>query len=513
MARDQKSHGLRLVRWIGLAMSLPALFAVVLLGQNAANLVEGIDDTALKREAAAVQRGVALMGDLHATELLSLAMWDEAFQKVVVSKQRRWIKENFGRDALQSDGEQELVIVDAAGHAIFSSRNGDAPSPERAAHLLAAAGPAMERARVLFQRAHAEGDGFGERMSGALTDGIYVSDLARIDGKPAMITVAPITPDVDDFEVPKDPTLLVGIQVMTPAMLGKLEALSHVEGLRHVAADHEATTGEHALALTSTDGAHVTHLTWTFSPPGSAVLAATAPAIGASLALVVLLTWIGTATVRRLTRKLAESEAAAVHASRHDAATGLANRGWFMRVFADMLQAPREADTVRAVMLIDCDYFKAVNDTLGHAAGDAVLNAIATRLKAEGHAFDIAARLGGDEFALITAPLAHVDDASDVAEQVRTRLMQPVRFEGHVIPVSVSIGVATAVAPGDGDLDAILVRADLALYRAKRDGRGCARTYDADIDTGETSAEEATAMMESVRQTRGGKAPGSAQAA
>ncbi len=229
------------------------------------------------------------------------------------------------------------------------------------------------------------------------------------------------------------------------------------------------------------------HVTWDFRPPGEAILKAALPTIALSLGLVVLLTVAAAVTMRRLTRKLADSEQAAVYASRHDVATGLANRGWFMNQF-DALLAPTHqlGERLRAVLLIDCDYFKSINDTLGHAAGDAVLAALASRMKSLDQRIETAARLGGDEFALISAPLETADAASVLLQAVETVLMQPVLFGPRVIPVSVSIGAALFEDGSEQHIDTLLAQADMALYRAKRDGRGCSRTFDASVDHGVT---------------------------
>lgn len=482
MTHIQGANGGALVRWIGLAMGLPALVAVVLLGKDALMVVDRINEDALRRETAALERGMKMLGELHASEVVSQTLWDEAFRNVVMSKRQNWMRAHFGSVSLSSDSVQQFVVVAPDGKAIFSSQHNSAPPQEDVAGLLAAAAGPMKRARQLYSLARASGEGFDERMPGAMTDGIYVNDFITFDGHPAMITVSPITPDDEAHDTPAEPTLLLGVQVMTEPLLDKLETLSHIDGLEHVGADHAAQTGEHVHDVRDAAGNLVTRVTWDFSSPGYAILRAALPAIALSLGLIALMTTLAAMTVRRLTRRLAESEQAALYASRHDTATGLSNRGWFMRVFTGLLTPAGNAGKTHAVLLIDCDYFKSVNDTLGHAAGDAVLLAIAERLKALKDRVAIAARLGGDEFALVTSPLARVEEAEEVVGEIEKALMRPVVFESHVIPVSVSIGAATVEAPSTLSIDAWLAKADIALYRAKRDGRGCSRLYDAAID-------------------------------
>lgn len=479
------SSGFTLARWVGLAMGLPALIAVVLLGKDALMVIERINEDALKRETLALERGFKMLGELNASEVLSQSMRNEAFRNVVLARHPEWMRDKLGPESLTSEGVQQFVVVDEHGRAIYSSLDGGAPPAERVADLLAAATKPMQRARDLYRSTRVVGKGFDERLPGAMTDGLYVNDMVRIDGRPAMLTVSPITPEDSEHATPTEPTLLLGVQFMTQQVLDKLEALSHVDGLRHVSAPSAPSDG-HAHPVSDIHGNAVTHLTWNFASPGFAILKAALPAIMLSLGLIALMTLAAALTMRRLTRRLAESEQAAIYSSRHDTATGLPNRGWFMNVFEDLLSPADNKSATRAVLLIDCDYFKSVNDTLGHAAGDAVLAAIAERLKGLGTQLAIAARLGGDEFCAITAPLASADDAEtrvrEIAEAITTTA---VLYDCYVVPVSVSIGVAVFDTPSTLSIDTWLSRADVALYRAKRDGRGCARFYDATIDGGQ----------------------------
>lgn len=478
MTNSIGTHGVQLVRWIGLAMVLPALIAVILLAKDASIVVQSINDNALKREKAALDRGIKLLGELHATELLQQTMWDTAFRNVVLSQKQDWIRKNFGKDAVSAESLQRLYIVDPAGKVIFASAHEAPPPAAEARELLDVAHAPIGRARDLYHRARADGGNFDERLPGAMSDGIYVNDLITFAGQPAMVTVSPFTPDVEDIAAPAEPTLLVGVQIMTEKLLDRLESLSHIDELEHAPASGAEVPGERVHAIRDSRGNVITRVTWDYASPGDTILRAALPTIAVSLLLIAMLTALAATTMRRLTRRLAESEQAALYASRHDAATGLANRGWFMRVFQDLLKPAASAPATRAVMLIDCDYFKSVNDTLGHAAGDAVLAAIAQRMRALGDRIAITARLGGDEFALVTAPLAEAADAEKAMREVETALAKPVLFDVHLIAVSVSIGAAVLATPSEDTIDTWLARADAALYRAKRDGRGCARLYD-----------------------------------
>lgn len=153
--------------------------------------------------------------------------------------------------------------------------------------------------------------------------------------------------------------------------------------------------------------------------------------------------------------------------SRHDALTGLANRAAFDTALEELLERPGGADV--AVLLVDLDGFKPINDTYGHNSGDAVLRAVAERLdEAAGasglHA--IPARLGGDEFGLILAPAPSRDDLVDLAHGIIARVESPVRHDEVDLHVGASVGIATA-AQTDGSAEALRAAADQAMYAAK----------------------------------------------
>ncbi len=173
----------------------------------------------------------------------------------------------------------------------------------------------------------------------------------------------------------------------------------------------------------------------------------------------------------------------------HDSLTGLANRQFFREALPSALARSLRASRRSALLYIDLDRLKRINDTQGHAMGDQMLNALAARLKAGVRAGDLAgrladgaeeglvARLGGDEFILLLTDLDSAADAVKVAERLLASLAEPVRLERHELRMTASIGVA--VCPDHGEQAEALVRhADLAMYAAKERGRNCCVMFD-----------------------------------
>jgi diguanylate cyclase (GGDEF)-like protein len=151
----------------------------------------------------------------------------------------------------------------------------------------------------------------------------------------------------------------------------------------------------------------------------------------------------------------------------HDQLTGLPNRGLlYDRLGLAIAQSHRQASHL-AVLFVDLDDFKAVNDSFGHAFGDRVLVDLARRIRGCVRAGDTVARLGGDEFVVLLDPVGGVEDAARVAAKVRDRVRLPIRVDGRQAAVTASIGIS--VYPGDGtSADALMGSADAAMYRDKQ---------------------------------------------
>ncbi len=156
------------------------------------------------------------------------------------------------------------------------------------------------------------------------------------------------------------------------------------------------------------------------------------------------------------------------HQAFHDALTGLANRSLFVDRVRHALAVERHAERGLAVLFLDLDGFKAVNDTLGHAAGDRLLKQVADRLEACVRPGDTVARLGGDEFGVLLEELGSGDDGSDVARRIAVALRAPVELDGRDVTVRSSCGIA--LRRSDESADELMRNADLAMYRAKAVG-------------------------------------------
>jgi diguanylate cyclase (GGDEF)-like protein len=180
--------------------------------------------------------------------------------------------------------------------------------------------------------------------------------------------------------------------------------------------------------------------------------------------------------VEQQTILLRESEKRFRHMAQHDSLTGLTTRLVFEDRLDVALESARRHHTELALLMLDLDNFKDVNDMLGHQAGDEVLRITAERIVGAVRKSDTVARMGGDEFMVLLSDLHAPDDAESVAAKVVTALSVPIPVAGGEAPVSVSAGVCT-VSSGKIDADTLFKNADMALYRAKALGRNCFQSY------------------------------------
>lgn len=179
------------------------------------------------------------------------------------------------------------------------------------------------------------------------------------------------------------------------------------------------------------------------------------------------------------------------HQAHHDILTNLPNRRLFLERLHQSLAQARRHGHLGAVLFLDLDNFKPVNDSLGHAIGDELLLEVAERLQNCIREEDTAARLGGDEFVILLVELNHhldpsIQQAQFVAEKIRETLSLPFSIQGHDIRITPSIGVSIFPKNGD-DIDALLKQADTAMYHAKAAGRNTSRLYQPDMQGIKTS--------------------------
>ena len=199
-----------------------------------------------------------------------------------------------------------------------------------------------------------------------------------------------------------------------------------------------------------------------------------------------------------ITRDITErrqAEQRLIYLAQFDALTGLPTRSLFHNRVNDALARANRDEKLVAIMYLDLDHFKNVNDSLGHDAGDQLLKAVAQRITSCLRDVDTVSRMGGDEFTVILESIPHIDNATIVAEKILDVMQEPFHLDGHEVHVTVSIGI-TLYPMDDKDLSSLLKDADVAMYRVKQAGRNGYQLYGADMAENAASVKLMEAQIE-----------------
>lgn len=308
-------------------------------------------------------------------------------------------------------------------------------------------------------------------------------ELMRLQGRPSIAGIIPIR-NVDQ-SMRDRPLFLIAYRYLDgPA----LDALSRDQGLNGVrfarSSDPEANEVTFQIEATATNEP-IGFIIWTPELPGSKVVMSMIPALTISALIISTLLGGLILLLRKSLADLRDSEQKARHQSLHDVLTDLPNRALFGQRLEDAISQQQAISPPAIVALIDLDKFKAVNDTLGHAAGDELIQAVAGRISGLLGATDTLARLGGDEFALL---LPHDSERSEpyleLCNRIVDEISQPFSLQaGRALAhIGCSIGV-TAISASSRTASEVLHAADVALYEAKSSGRGRCVEYADKMDT------------------------------
>ncbi|MFC4255920.1 EAL domain-containing protein [Altererythrobacter xixiisoli] len=310
------------------------------------------------------------------------------------------------------------------------------------------------------------------------------ADIYLIAGHPAAVSIQPIGRGAKD-RAPGTATI-VSIRFLDEPYLAGLGRSRQIDGLRF-SASSALQPGEASTAFEDQQGRSIGFFLWRPDLPGTTILMFIGPlSAGLAALLLVVMGWL----VRSLWRSgrqlsntvvdLQASEAQAQHLAFHDVLTGLPNRALFYDRLDQALARARRGQPC-AILALDLDRFKQVNDSLGHTAGDALIREFVVRLNGLVRSGDTVARLGGDEFFILLCDTSRQEYVANLCDRILAAVSQPFNLIGHQVYVGVSIGVALIPEAGldRGDL---VRKADIALYRAKREGKGQFRIFTPSMD-------------------------------
>jgi diguanylate cyclase len=310
---------------------------------------------------------------------------------------------------------------------------------------------------------------------------VRTARLQRFLGRPAIVAALGMVPGDDSLSVPAGPSpILVTVSVLDGESLHALGARLGLPNLRMITGG-EAMSEEQMLDLLDDEGRSVARFAWIPNRPGTEVMAQTLPFVAIALGGFLLLAGLVLRYIRRTAVRLAAGENRLRQLAMQDPLSGLPNRVLFSERLETLVRQVRGGDSTAAVLSIDLDHFKDVNDTLGHHVGDALIGAVAQRLCRIVRGDDLVARLGGDEFAVLSCADTELASLERLAQRVIDTLSAPFLVSGHTLVIGASIGIVV-VERNSPDAADIMRYADMALYRAKNEGRNRACIYDAAMD-------------------------------
>jgi diguanylate cyclase len=391
-----------------------------------------------------------------------------------------WTHQNIGLRLKMLFGAAHVLVIDGADRFVYALGGSESIDPdfygETLGHLRAVIedvrGRRVPSAADEIQMATVDPRSNQQRPTRA-------ARLQTFLGRTAIVAAVMIAPEDGAFPTPqRSPPVVITVSDIDRDFLSQLGRRLELPDLRTADAQAPSAPG---LELAGETGEPIARFVWTPARPGSDLLRAVVPFLAITVACLLLLAGSVLRYMRRTTAAIAAGEDRLRHLALHDPLSGLPNRTCFGERLAAMIDAVRSTGAPAAVLSIDLDRFKDVNDTLGHLVGDALIRAVAQRLLRVLSVDDLVARLGGDEFAVITASVSNQAALDALGTRIIDALRVPYSILGHTLVTGASIGMAL-VEPRSGEAADILRCVDVALYRAKNDGRNRACIYDAAMD-------------------------------
>ena len=443
-----------------------------------------------------------------------------------------WLDENVGFRLFDLHNTHETYILDGEDRPIYASIGREPAVPAAYETVAPAVARFVQLARGEMKRPSGRGN-LNERLPGSPLEPLvfppipgltvepmtlypsvkttpsvrHATDIVRIGDRVAFVSVMPMARVAAGGTPVAAPPVLISLRYMDQTFLQQIARQNYLTDAR-VSISAEAAPGEVSTPIVSSDalleggfelaggptGQGIATMFWKPMSAGAAVVGLLlVPAIGvfAVIALLVLLLSLG---MRRLMKRddehlfeleqahleLKAKEAQAHHLAYHDVLTGLPNRALFNDSADKELIRARHGEEM-AVLLLDLDRFKNVNDRFGHFAGDALIQEVARRLSRVLQRPDAVARLGGDEFAVLLQGEDLEQGIETVLDQILDDLRRPYEILGNQAHIGVSIGAALAPEYGTDRTD-LMRKADIALYRAKDEGRDCYRFFTESMD-------------------------------
>jgi diguanylate cyclase len=438
------------------------------------------DEVATEHETQLISTALNNYGARVLREVESVATSDTAIGNLRIKFDPAWAKQRVGT-WLETFFEHDYVFVfDANDKPILSTSGSN--SAGRA--LLASTQP--DQAAVLdYMRGNSPTLHNAIRLSpSSLIDGgahAQAAVIGRLLDRPAIIAAVAVGPVAGlaaarDFAAP----IVMSVKFIDSDALAGIATQLRLINLRLVD-EGPVPPADFTFEVDSPSGNKIARFAWTPTQPGAEIVHSVVPFIAVAIAGFALLAAFVLRYMRRTAVAIAAGESRLRHLAMHDPLCGLPNRIFFGERLEAVIDEVRNGSSPAAVFYIDLDHFKDVNDTLGHPVGDELIRNVTLRLSRTLRGGDLVARLGGDEFAVISSIGDDTVKMMALAQRLIAAICTPYAIGGQNIVIGASIGIAIIGRDCAGSAD-IMRFADMALYRAKNEGRNRACIYDAAMD-------------------------------
>lgn len=456
---------------------LLSLLLVGLLALATIALVRSFDFKSMQREEELVGNGIASRIEEVGRIVIPQVVWADAVRNLDNRFDREWAKINVLNFLDETGGFDTAFVLDSQNRLLIAGEAGVETGPPHYARFEGQLTPLI----LAVRQAEAAREAGPKPADGLIKTPIQSNALISVDGQTFIMTASRVQPDFHDNHLRgfNGPIVLAGMR-LDQNFLGQFGQRFLLRGLTVVATGTATSQPSANIPLVDAHGATIAQLRWHPQRPGADLFSKLAPSMVVIALLLLALALFLFHRSRHMAQGLITSEARAAHLAYHDSLTGLPNRVQFGDRLAHALALRRRGGEAVTVLCIDLDRFKDINDTYGHAVGDALLKEAARRMNALCRSSDVLARLSGDEFAVIKQG-GSAAEASALAARLCREIASPFALGAAQLHIGCSVGITIASA-GECEPAELLREADIALYKAKEEGKGRFCYFEQELD-------------------------------
>ncbi|QYO75652.1 putative bifunctional diguanylate cyclase/phosphodiesterase [Devosia salina] len=450
------------------------LLLVAGLGWWAANR---IDDGALQRQIRSINRGLTELEVRVPFEQDTSAVWNEAVVNLRAGNQD-WIADNLAEWVSSYFGHDRVHLLDPRNEPMRSVSLGELRPIGVYDADRAVVEPMVMRLRAEMAMVSA-----GQSDSTDAIVGLGSVERARLaDGEVGIVSIRPVVPD-DSEELaqrPGEEFLHVSVKLIDASVSAAIAEQYGIADLNFASQRAQEAGRAHTPVLAS-DGETLGYFSWEPFRPATQLMRETAPVLGATLIIVLFMFALLLRHLDKTSARLRLSEAEANYLAFHDQLARIPNRFLFEDRLNRAIANRKRSGARLALLSIDLDRFKYVNDTLGHPVGDELIRQVGSRLTDLVSEVDTVARIGGDEFAVLQVAVEKSDDAVGLGQRIVDEMERPFDLLDHEVRTGCSVGIAYSEDVNQ-DPDDLIRQADIALYEAKANGRGRLQVFAGELD-------------------------------